>query len=386
MRLHFPLRAAAIAVISLSCSTWAVAQKAPSAPMAANSNLDAVIANANKSGFEGVVLVGDANAVIYEKAVGFADRLRKTPHNTTNRWRWASVSKQVTATMVAQLVAEGKLDIDKPISTYLTPSMFNGRDAKKITTRHLLQHTSGLPNPDDAAAKGEVSGFYKRRVSPEGLHTMPARGFCAGDPKRAPGEKFEYNNCDYMLLASIIEIVDQRPFTNALIERITKPLDILRVGLESDENAIAARFESADAVQRYLDADKGEPKFNLASYGAAGAMVGSPQELIKFDQALMGDKLMNKEMKAKFWEGNEKLGYVALGVWAFPAKLNGCAEPVKLVERRGAIGGVQVRNIIAPEKSRAVVAFTNRGDFDFGEVWQGKGFSHELLSAAICGK
>lgn len=51
----------------------------------------------------------------------------------------------------------------------------------------------------------------------------------------------------------------------------------------------------------------------------------------------------------------------------------------------GEIGGVQVRNIIAPTLSRAVVVFTNRADWEFGEIWQGKGFSYDLLSAALCG-
>jgi D-alanyl-D-alanine carboxypeptidase len=377
----------ALSVLPISFAVSAQTPPAPAVtkPAAGATSLDSIVANANKAGFEGVVLVGDANKVLFEKAVGTADRIRKTAHNTTNRWRWASVTKQVTATMVAQMVGEGKLDLDKPVSTYLSAAQFNGRDAKKLTIRHLLQHTSGLPNPSDNAPKDEAAPFYKRAVSPEGLHVMPARGICAGDPKRAPGEKFEYNNCDYMLLAAIIEIVDQKPFSASLDARIAKPLGLSGVGLSASENAIAARSELADPVSGYLDASKPEPKFNLASYGAAGALVGSPQELMKFDQALMGDTLIKKDVKAKFWTGDEKLGYAGPGAWVFPANLTGCKEPVKLVERRGAIGGVQVRNIIAPDKSRAVIAFTNRGDFDFGEIWQGKGFAHELVSAAICG-
>jgi D-alanyl-D-alanine carboxypeptidase len=54
------------------------------------------------------------------------------------------------------------------------------------------------------------------------------------------------------------------------------------------------------------------------------------------------------------------------------------------VERRGDIGGVQVRNILAPAKHRALVIFTNRGDFEFGEIWQGSGATFALASAAFC--
>jgi hypothetical protein len=84
------------------------------------------------------------------------------------------------------------------------------------------------------------------------------------------------------------------------------------------------------------------------------------------------------------WRGEPKLGYAALGAWSFPSTLRGCAGPVRLVERRGAIGGVQVRNVIAPEKGRVLIVFTNDEGVDFGEVWQGKGLSHDLLSAALC--
>ncbi len=55
----------------------------------------------------------------------------------------------------------------------------------------------------------------------------------------------------------------------------------------------------------------------------------------------------------------------------------------KLVERRGEVGGVQVRNVIAPGSGLALIVFTDR-PFDFGEAWQGKGGSFDLFSAAFC--
>jgi hypothetical protein len=75
---------------------------------------------------------------------------------------------------------------------------------------------------------------------------------------------------------------------------------------------------------------------------------------------------------------------MALGQWVFSVPLKGCAAPVRIVERRGAIGGVEVRNFILPDKDVVAIAFTNRSGFDFGEVWQGKGFSYDLLSSAAC--
>ena len=68
----------------------------------------------------------------------------------------------------------------------------------------------------------------------------------------------------------------------------------------------------------------------------------------------------------------------------YDVPLQGCAAPVKLVERRGSIGGVEIRNVIAPDLGLIVIAFADR-PVEFGEPWQGKGLTHDLLSAAFCG-
>jgi len=57
---------------------------------------------------------------------------------------------------------------------------------------------------------------------------------------------------------------------------------------------------------------------------------------------------------------------------------------MRIIERRGSIGGVQVRNFILPEPEIAVALFTDQAEFDFGEIWQGAGFSYDMLSLAAC--
>lgn len=65
--------------------------------------------------------------------------------------------------------------------------------------------------------------------------------------------------------------------------------------------------------------------------------------------------------------------------------LQGCADPVRIIERRGATQGVQARNVLLPDRGLIVMLFTNRADLEFGEVWQGRGLMYEALSAAACG-
>jgi CubicO group peptidase (beta-lactamase class C family) len=349
----------------------------------AASPIESVMAAAEQKEFSGVVLVGDDRTVLFGKAIGFADKSKKLPHTIDMTWRWASVSKQVTALVAAQLVAEGALSLDKTVADYLSTKQFGGRDRNRITIRQLLQHTSGLPNPDDAPAGAMpppdgMSSFYRTRISPDRVHAKSAAVFCAGMPKRTPGEQFEYNNCDYLVLGAVIERVTGKSYAQVVATRIAQPLKLSTLAMASSEKA------GGKSVQGYLNATRSEPTFALATFGAAGAMIGSPRDLLALDRTLMGDSLISAEMKREFWKGEPKLGYAALGVWSFPAPLKGCNEPVDLIERRGEIGGVQVRNIIAPKMRKAIVVFVNRADWEFGEIWQGSGFSHDLLSAALC--
>ncbi len=114
-------------------------------------------------------------------------------------------------------------------------------------------------------------------------------------------------------------------------------------------------------------------------------MEGTARDLLAFNRALLAGRLVSAASRQAMWTGEPKWGYAALGVWAFTTPIAGCAEPVELVERRGYVGGIQARNIIAPTRGVSVVVFSNQAEFDFGEIWQGRGMSHDLLAAALCG-
>lgn len=339
--------------------------------------LSAAIDRAHVAGFDGVVLFGDTATVLLERAVGLADRERARPHRVDERWLWASTTKQVTAVLVMQEVDRGNLTLDQTLRSALPA--FKGARADAITIRQLLQHTSGLPNPDATPQSADgVPAFYRQRG-----HTIDdtprALGYCAGPTSATPPDGFAYNNCDYLVLGAILERVTRRKYAGLVNERIARPIGArsLRVALDGAANG------GADAIG-YADRTTRSPAINVATFGAAGALVGTARDLLAFDRALMTRRLLTPASTATMWTGDPKLGHQALGAWAFPATLAGCDAPVRLVERRGAVGGTQVRNVIAPDLGLALVVFTNDASVDFGEIWQGKGLSHVLLSAAFC--
>ncbi len=295
------------------------------------------------------------------------------PRNDPNSiWRWASVTKQVVAVLVMQEVEKGRIDLDAPATKYLSSVHLPGGDA--VTVRRLLNHTSGLydPNSGPAGPDGTPLAYLRSKTAaPKGLDPQ-----CLKPSGRAPGEGFVYNNCDYVVLGALLEQVTGKPFAALVSERIAKPLGLksLRVLKPGDKDDIVA-----------VD-DKGATDVNVdpGRYGAAANLAGTADDLLKFDRALIDGKLLGKAATAEMWKGDPKLGYAALGQWSYPVKLKGCATAQHVVERRGQVGNVQVRNLIAPERGIALVAFVASSVPDFGEPWQGKGLTYELLSAALC--
>lgn len=362
----------------------AMALAAGAAPGAARAQtgaaaLDALVDAAAARGFSGVVLVGatGADSVLYERAVGVADRATGRALRVDDVWRWASVTKQVTAALVLRQVDAGRIALDAPVARYLPD--FAGPTGGAVTVRHLLQHTSGLPNPESTprGADGVPAFYHAAGVSD--AHAAAAGGHCAASAPRAPGESFEYNNCDYLVLGALLERVTGRRYADLVRETLGEGLGLRSVSLATG----GATLDRLPVAGYEADGSR-EPAMNLATYGAAGGLSGTPRDLLAFDRALAGHRLVSAGSTGEMWRGEPKLGYAALGAWIFPARLRGCPAPVRLVERRGAIGGVQVRNVIAPELGRAVIVFANDAGVAFGGIWQGAGLSHDLLSAALC--
>jgi CubicO group peptidase (beta-lactamase class C family) len=217
-------------------------------------------------GFAGQIVSANSDRVLFDQTVGLA----ATPKN----WIWGSVSKQVTAVLIMSEVDRGTLTLDDTVGAKLTG--FRDPQGAKATVRQLLQHTSGLANPYAEVAEGQTPAFFLRRSEDVG-GAADALGFCAGPPAARPGS-FSYNNCDTIVAGTILERASKQSFANLLAERITRPLGMTSTRLARP----GERLETGKS--------QGSAKaMNVAAYGAAGAIVGSATDLVRFDQALQAD-------------------------------------------------------------------------------------------------
>lgn len=324
--------------------------------------------------FEGFALAADADTILWQTPrapcpapTGGENILCHPRDPAFQRWPWASVTKQVMAVLTMQQVDRGRLSLDAPAVRYL-PQLAKG--APSPTIRQLLQHRAGLRNPEDTPkdAEGWPAWFTA---------SDDALGWCLTG-RTAPGGDWRYNNCDTLVLGAVLEKVTGRSVPALFAERIARPLKLEATGFASRiERRNSGLPDTAVAITP-------QERAILARFGAAGGLVGTPLDLLAIDRALMAGTLLSPAARESMWAGDPKLGYMALAQWSFDAPLKGCAAPVRLIERRGGIGRFQVRNILLPAQGKVLMLFTADGDFDFGEIWQGKGLSHDLLAKVAC--
>ncbi|MEV3973064.1 serine hydrolase domain-containing protein [Streptomyces sp. NPDC050698] len=154
---------------------------------------------------------------------GVADIRTRRPVTAHDKVRIGSVTKVFVATVVLQLVSEGRIGLDTPVRRVL-PRLLPARFSS-ITLGQLLNHTSGLPDhvgiPEPVTAEDVLRHRFDHWTPEEWVATATH-----GPLKFAPGTRQEYRGINYVLASLIIDKVTGRPYGQAVRERITRPLGL----------------------------------------------------------------------------------------------------------------------------------------------------------------
>ncbi|WP_069166448.1 serine hydrolase domain-containing protein [Nocardia altamirensis] len=245
--------------------------------------LDAVV----RAGVPGVQVVVSEQGRDWTAAAGVGDIATGARFPDDGRVRIGSVTKSFTATVLLQLVAEGKVELDVPVERYL-PGVLPGNGNDSILVRNLLQHTSGLASHTDLPAPetGEILNRWRRFDTADLV-----RRVLALPPHFAPGAQAEYNNINYLIAGLVIERVTGQPVDVAITRRIIEPLGLQATYYPAaGETALrgphpSGYLEFSNQHIEYTDMD-------TSLYGAAGAMVSTGAEVNRFFTALLGGKLL----------------------------------------------------------------------------------------------
>ncbi len=223
--------------------------------------------------------------VIYSRGIGYRqiDGAAKQPATAATRYRIASISKMFTATMILQLVEEGKLKLTDTLEPFF-PQVPN---AKKITLQQLLQHRSGVPNVRRAP---EPQGGAKISTLPITKEEILAL-VVAASPEFEPDTQVRYSNSGYFLLGLILERVSGKSYADALAERINAKLGLADTYVATG-NIDPAKNEALTYYQlggEWRPATETHPSILFG----AGQIVSTPLELAKFIQGLFDGKLVS---------------------------------------------------------------------------------------------
>ncbi|MEV5967089.1 serine hydrolase domain-containing protein [Kribbella sp. NPDC051952] len=219
-----------------------------------------------------------------------------------DEFRMASNTKTMMATLVLQLVAEGKLALTDPVDKWLPGQVPNG---KAITLRMLLNHTSGLFDyAEDSRLVPAILGKDRHRWTPAELLAVGV----GHDPLFAPGTQFSYSNTNYVAIGAVLEKATRSSLSELVQDRIARPLNLKHTYYAADSSWRGAHAHGYEPDAAHMSSDVPaefrdfagphrhghvDVSGNDPSWGAsAGAVVSTAPDWSRFYNALMSGKLL----------------------------------------------------------------------------------------------
>ncbi|MEV0403842.1 serine hydrolase domain-containing protein [Actinoallomurus sp. NPDC050550] len=347
------------------------------------------------SGFVGVSLRVHDERGEWAGSAGAAELGGAAKPPTNGHVRIGSNTKTFTATLVLQLVAEGKIALDTPAAGYL-PEF--GLD-ERITVRMLLQHTSGvfnfsgevhddgtvvpgIPNPYGITGKEWVDNRF-RAYRPEEL-VRPA----LSKPARfEPGTGWSYSNTNYVLARLLIEKVTGRSLAEEMRRLILGPLGLS--GTVAPDASAEIPAPHAHAYYRYEDAGQTKTiditRHNPSWVSTGGDMISTTEDLATFISALMSGRLLPAELLAEMCTphptGIPKMGY-GLGVFVQDMGPNGGT----VITHNGGMAGYATLMYSTPDGSKTLTAALNCvDDADLSIATAFQSAQQRLVNEVFCG-
>ncbi|MFC6577704.1 serine hydrolase domain-containing protein [Planomonospora parontospora] len=331
---------------------------------------------------------------------GFGDLAGRTPVPWDAKFRIGSFTKTYVAATVLQLAGERRLSLDDTVHRWL-PGLLTGKgiDARTITVRQLLQHTTPLPDYTRKLtmimSEKEFQKDRYKTLTDEQLVRMamslPARDLSKG--------RWEYSNTNYTLLGMIIKRATGNPWQEEVRDRILRPLGLRNTFIPKTDPAVPRphaigyeRFPGEGASQEdpkygeFIDATRINP--SLA--GAAGAMISTTDDSNRFLRALLGGRVLKPaqlaEMKKTVPTSAAFQGFLpgaryGLGIMYIS---NSCGGHWS---HGGDIFGYMTRNGVTPDGSRSVVVSLNTDSLkpEPGVPNPTKDVTVKLIDHALCG-
>ncbi|MFA6769600.1 MAG: serine hydrolase domain-containing protein [Bacteroidales bacterium] len=301
------------------------------------------------------VLIMKGDSIIFEKGYGIADMETMTPIDGNTFFNIASVSKQFSAVALMILAQEGKLSLDDTVDKWFPE--FKSPLMSKITLRHLLSHTSGIPDSRDRTDRNFVLTSTDTQSYAYISHLK--------ELNFEPGTDYEYMNPTFQLMYTIIEKASGKNFDSFMRDRIFTP-----IGMEETTYFEADKFIPRMAhgylynkeTKVYDEFDYGEESFFASK--ADGGLYTSVREFTKWEKALRDNLLISQEAKEEAHTPKIEIKETPHNYYGYGWYIEQRPDyPVK-VYHTGDNGGFQIYAGRYPEQEILYLIFSNRNDRD----------------------
>lgn len=225
----------------------------------------------------GSIAISKNGKLLYSRTIGYSfySKEKKILSDQDSKYRIGSISKIFTATIIFQLIEEGKINLTTTLDNYF-PRYPN---SALITISNLLNHRSGIRNITAIGSKATP------RTQEEMLAIIAEK-----IPKYKPGKKSSYSNANFLLLGYIIEKICRKPYADVLQERI-----VSKIGLSNTYYGHKTDTEKNECLPyKYIQDWEQQPETDLSIPGASGALVSTPIDIIVFIEALFATKLTSQ--------------------------------------------------------------------------------------------
>ncbi|WP_345031048.1 serine hydrolase [Ravibacter arvi] len=269
----------------------------------------------NRQNFNGCVLISDQGEVLLQSAYGIGRAGTQRRLTNESRFEIGSITKAFTAIAIMQLKEKGLLQYDDSLTRFLPELPF-----PRVTIKHLLSNISGIEE-----FLSWTEGEIDMSASQSNASIIGTLSEKKTQPSFVPGQGFHYSNTNYLLLASIIEIVSNIPFEEYLSRNIFKPCGMQNTSVGArHKRSLSLEYAydySWDGSQNRLvqtDSLKRYPKFMSGIKGAYGIFTTS-SDLFRWVQALSDYKLVsaatfNEAMTPSFIKDGTMVAEVSPGI------------------------------------------------------------------------
>jgi len=309
-------------------------------------------------------LVGVAIGVIREGAVaytagyGYADRENEVPVTNDTLFRWASISKPVTAVAAMQLVEADKLDLTADAREYVPELPDKGAP---ITTEQLLAHLGGIVH----YTNGPVIRTEREYDTPNPYESviLALDTFAPSPLVNQPGERYSYSTRGYILASAVVERAGGQPFAEQVQERICDPLGLTTLQPDYQWVDIPNRAKGYRRVRGHVfPSTNTDVSWKLGG----GGFISNVHDLARFAAALMNRELVSETTTQNMWTpridaNGQSAGY---GLGLRVTNNNGRLR----IMHTGSQEKTRTRMVFYPELGHGIVVMTNSEHGDCGAI------------------